>query len=128
METQICSRPLRLSPLKNSFSELNTLWDRDDEITFEDVLGGDCCSPRITCRLDFESRLPLGLYYSLVLFVLSHTSVNSSRLCSSQNQYPASHAAIHSLQQEGHRQARNIRLFLQILVMGSRWRRSRETV
>lgn len=78
METQICSRPLRLSPLKNSFSELNTLWDRDDEITFEDVLGGDCCSPRITCRLDFESRLPLGLYYSLVLFVLSHTPVNSN--------------------------------------------------
>ena len=103
METQICSRPLRLSPLKNSFSELNTLWDRDDEITFEDVLGGDCRTPRITCRLDFESRLPLGLYYSLVLFVLSHTPVNSSRFCSSQNQYPASHAAIHSLQQEGHR-------------------------
>lgn len=103
METQICSRPLRLSPLKNSFSELNTLWDRDDEITFEDVLGGDRRTPRVTCRLDFESRLPLGLYYSLMLFVLNPTPVNSSRLCSLWNQYPASHAAVHSLQQEGHR-------------------------
>ncbi|KAK8814834.1 hypothetical protein AV274_3470 [Blastocystis sp. ATCC 50177/Nand II] len=45
METQICSRPLRLSPLKNSFSELNTLWDRDDEITFEDVLGDWTSNP-----------------------------------------------------------------------------------
>ena len=40
VETQKCSRPLRLSPLKNNFSELNTLWDRDEEVTFEDVLGG----------------------------------------------------------------------------------------
>ena len=36
----MCSRPLRLSPLKNNFSELNTLWDRDEEVTFEDILGG----------------------------------------------------------------------------------------
>lgn len=41
MESRICGRPLRLSPLKNNFSELNTLWDRDEEITFEDALGGE---------------------------------------------------------------------------------------
>ncbi|KAK8799055.1 hypothetical protein WA171_005806 [Blastocystis sp. BT1] len=39
LESEICSRPLRLSPLKNNFSELNTLWDRDEEVTFEDMLG-----------------------------------------------------------------------------------------
>ena len=102
METQICSRPLRLSPLKNSFSELNTLWDRDDEITFEDVLGGDCRVQTLIGRLDFESRLSLGLYYSLVLFVLNHFRFHSSLLVCGRDQYLASHAAVHSLQQEGH--------------------------
>lgn len=61
METEICSRPLRLSPLKNNFSELNTLWDRDEEITFEDVLGGMTSSTRLMGRLDDHSSVPLVL-------------------------------------------------------------------
>ena len=44
-ETEICSRPLRLAPLKNHYCELNTLWDRDEEITFEDVLGDWTSNP-----------------------------------------------------------------------------------
>ncbi|KAK8795528.1 hypothetical protein WA158_000185 [Blastocystis sp. Blastoise] len=39
MEKRTFSRPLRLIGLPNSYSEMNTLLGRDDEITFNDMLG-----------------------------------------------------------------------------------------